>query len=457
MLKRLYRLGIVVYVFLVILAILFYKERVVFSDFAYYIFLIVKDNTFISTQRLVTAIPELPAVLARKTQMPLSMITSIYSVSLILYYFLCYLVCGGLLKQYRFAVLLLLTNVLFISDSFYMPQNELFESVSLLVVAAAIIAYENDRGRGIVSQLFVFIALTTAGFGHMLVLFPSVYLFAFFFLDKNKYIKRSLLYIPFIFFVIIFLLKKYVFLSQYDAGRLDSLNNFISLFPNYFDTYSFHTFVSRCYYVYYWMPIFWIGIIIFYIIEKSWYKLALFVVFSFGYLLLINVCFPNSDVQPAYIEIEYMPLAVILGLPFMFDIFPRLQYRYIGVALIPLVVITGCLRIWATHSKYTARLNWERAYLKKNGDRKLVVDFRTVPMDTLMMEWASPFEFWILSTIETDKTASILITNNVDQFSGELNNTKAFIGLWGGVFQYDELPDRYFHFKDTVTSYHVVK
>ncbi len=456
MLKLLYRLGMVVYLFLLVLAVLFYKERVIFSDFAYYIFLIVKDNTFITSQRLVALIPELPAVLARKARLPLNAIATIYSVAPVAYYFMCYLLCGSLLKQYRFAILLLLTNVLFVSDSFYMPQAELFESVSLLVVTVALLAYENDKGRSIVSQVFVFVSLIMAGFGHMLVVFPATYIFAFFFLDDDRHIRKYLLYLPFSFFIIIFLLKKYVFLSRYDAGRLNSLNNFGSLFPNYFDTYSFYNFVSSCFHVYYWMPILWFGVTIFYIMERAWPKLTLFILFSFGYLMLINICFPDRSVLQAYIELEYMPLAVILGLPFIFDVFPKLRQKRIGFILVLLIAVTGCIRIWDTHDRYSARLNWERKYLAINGDKKLIVDSKIVPMDTLLMEWATPYEFWILSTIENDKTASILITDKMDESFGDRGNTKAFLGPWGGVW-YRDLPSQYFRFADTVTSYDVVK
>lgn len=454
MYKLSYRLGFIAYVVLLLLSVLFFKERVIFSDFAYLIFLIVKDNSFISSQRLVAAIPELPAVLARKAELPLGSIALVYSVSLVAYYFLCYVVCGSILKQYGFALLLLLINILFASDSFYMPQGELQEGLALLMVLMAMLTYEKRSYLNLLRWIMVIACAIVAGFAHLLLIFPVVYLFLFFFIDKNHRIKRSYLYVFISLFLAIFLAKKYIFLNPYDAEKLQVLDNIISGFPDYLSTYAFRNFISRCLYLYYWIPVFWLGISIFYATHKAWYKLGLFALFSFGYVILINVCFP--DATAVYLELEYMPLALMLGLPFVFDVLPRIKNKNIAVSLVLLIAFTGCLRMWLSHAKYTAHLGWERAYLAKNGDQKLIVDSHLTPADTLIMTWATPYEFWILSEIETHRTASINITDDTKPFSN-IHETNVFAGAWGSETPYSELPRKYFHFTDSVSAYKFLK
>ncbi|MEZ5033101.1 MAG: hypothetical protein R2787_17065 [Saprospiraceae bacterium] len=44
-----------------------------------------------------------------------------------------------------------------------------------------------------------------------------------------------------------------------------------------------------------------------------------------------------------------------------------------------------------------------RQFLQDHPGQKLIVDDRLLPADTLLMTWASPYEFWLLSTLEPDK------------------------------------------------------
>jgi len=88
-------------------------------------------------------------------------------------------------------------------------------------------------------------------------------------------------------------------------------------------------------------------------------------------------------------------------------------------------------------------------------NKKLIIPSSSVPVDTLMMTWASPYEFWLLSTASTNKTRSLFITGSPEEFSWALPERKKFITNWG-LFDYHDLPRKYFILNDT-SSYKIRK
>jgi hypothetical protein len=121
-----------------------------------------------------------------------------------------------------------------------------------------------------------------------------------------------------------------------------------------------------------------------------------------------------------------------------------------------LVMITGCLRIYATHTAYTARLNWERNFLKEYGDKKIIADAKKVNAGILQMLWGTPYEFWLLSTSEQNKTASIIIDDDPPHRDWAKDARKSLVVNWN-VYPYNTLPPRYFIFTDTASGYIIDK
>ena len=124
MYRKVYFIGFVAYMFLLVLSLLFYKERCVFLDASYLIFQLVRRGGFcIELYRFGDAFGQALPVLGYKLGLSLDGITRCYSAGFILYYLACYFVCGSVLKQYRFAIAILVINLLFAADTFYWPVS----------------------------------------------------------------------------------------------------------------------------------------------------------------------------------------------------------------------------------------------------------------------------------------------------------------------------------------------
>jgi hypothetical protein len=68
------------------------------------------------------------------------------------------------------------------------------------------------------------------------------------------------------------------------------------------------------------------------------------------------------------------------------------------------------------------------------------------------MTWAVSNEFWLLSTIENNKTSSINIEEYQNEFDNNISKKDVLITRWES-FNYSKLNPTYFILKDTSTSY----
>lgn len=454
MYKKLYLAGLGVYAVLFILAAVFSMERIVFSDGAFAIFHLVKDGDFgIQVYRFGDGLSKIFPLLAYYLHMPLHIIVLSYSLGFIMFYFGCYLVCGSRLRQYGLALIILLTNILFVTHSFYWPIPQEAQGIVLLAVLLAVLWGKDIATLNIGMKLVTIALLVTIAFFHPLMAIAIAYVIAYFALSGNEGIPKKTLWGIGISYVIIIAVKTLFFRTLYERQSLSGLKNFFRLFPNYFNTYANHHFLRSLATEYYWVPITTILILRHYLKQQKYKMACFFAAALIAYTGLINTTYPNSDSPAFYMEALYIPLALFIALPLILDVLPSIKKEY-GMLLMVFIMATGCYRIYTTHSPFTKRLNWERAFLHQYGHRKMIVNTNKVDAATLQMTWGTPYEFWLLSTVENGYSASIIIDDTPSKRSWAAERTKEFIVNWND-FPYSTLNNRYFLFQDTTTGYEI--
>jgi len=394
----------------------------------------------------------IPPLLAYKAGSSLETISVSYSAGFIANYLVCYWVCGSMLKQYRFALLVLLINLLFAAHTFYWPISQVPQGMAMMMVVWAMIW--EKRLEAIKPLMWCSIAclLVVLVFFHPLMLVALAYSIVFFLLSKDAQVDRRVLYRIGAFFVLILVLKSIFFRTQYERHSLSGLKNFIKLFPYYFNTFSNKQFIANCVSRYYWIPVLFAGICALYLRTGNYKKLLFFGGAVAGYLMLVNIMYPTADTPLFYIENLYLPVSLFIGLPLVFDLLPVLEQRSAGGAVMALIMITGCVRLYAAHNVYSERLQWQRSYLAANGDKKIIADSKKANAGILPMLWGTPYEFWQLSTIEQGRSASIIIDEDPPHRDWARDKRRAFVVNWN-VFDYSELDPKYFRFTDTTTGY----
>jgi hypothetical protein len=328
--------------------------------------------------------------------------------------------------------------------------------MAIMMVTLAILSSKKIQELPAAALALAFTGIVAIAFTHPLIIFPFIYAIAFFYLNKETIIEQRTLWAMLLFYLAVVAIKNLFFKTQYESHAMGGAKNLVTMFPHYFGLFSNHRFFHQCLTRYYWIPISVALITATYLSQKQYKKLFLFLVTSLCYLQLINVSYPNADTTLFYIENMYLPLGLFIALPLVYDVLPALKPRQLSFYMVALIALTGCVRIYQAHKPYTVRLNWERDFLSRNADKKILMSAKKAPLDTLLMTWGMPYECWLLSTIENKKTASIAVLDNVEDLSWALHDKTKYMVTWG-FFNYGDLPKRYFILTDTSSTYSIIK
>ncbi len=451
--KRIFLLGTAAYAVLLSLALYFFLERTAFLDIAFHLFYIIKDGDFaIQNNRYGAFVTQIWPLLASKIGLPLKSIMQLYSGSFVLFFYFVFASCLLVFKSYRFALAMLLLSTLMVTDTFYWIQSEFGQGLASLIFFFAFLKYRSDhpdRAPWLLNPLMYLMILTLVFF-HPLNLFPFV--FASVFLLLHKELKPRLLTESLLTYLAIFATKSIFFRTTYDSGSMGGLRNFLDLFPNYFTIQSNK---DLFYYLqdYYLLFLFFAAMLIYYFVSRKFLKLFLLASFFCGYLLLVNVSYAQGAEQ-FYMENLYMPLSVFVIFALVFDGIDRIPRSWILPALLLFLTIRiGSIAV--SHKPYTERLTYLQNYLESTNalkPAKRVISSSQLDKDIMLMHWATPYEFWLLSTIQTGQTRSIIALDDPASLHWAKEGTSNFITQWG-VFPYEELPGKYFPLQD-YSPYH---
>lgn len=454
--KKLYHTGILAFSVLLVLSVLFYKERSILLDNSFFLFEMLRlDEATVQRNRFIAGIPQMLPLLASRLSLSLKWVLVAYSASYVLYQFACYLVTGSLLKNYRLALSLLFVNTLLITHVFFWNLSELLLGIGLIFPLLALIAESEQKKPLVLLRLLQATGIFLIAFSHPLIVFPFLFIIVFFWLSKNSGISKKELAITCMIFLLLYSFKTLFLTDAYESESIDTAKNIKTLFTDIFTVYSNNHFLENWLHIYYWLPVTLLLTSVVYIKNKLWWKLSLLLIGFTGYTLLVNFSYPTYKTHEFYMENMYMVLGVIMVLPLVFDVFPMMNKKLV-IAICLLIVCSSFYRINKTHHFYENRLSWYRGYLDKNGDEKLIVSYNGKPEGTILLPWSSPYEFWLLSTLERGRSASIIIHENIDEIGWAYDNYRAFVGRWG-VYPYKDLNPDYFIFTDTQRHYSVYK
>ncbi|MEM0994828.1 MAG: hypothetical protein AAGI49_17475, partial [Bacteroidota bacterium] len=310
-------LGSITYLALAFIAFYFYKERTAYMDVAFRIFHIVRNGELaIQAGRFGEALTQWIPLAGVHFELSIKQIAQIYSVGVVAYYFVLFLICHLVLKQPRFALLLVLSNVFMVSYTFWWMQIEFAQAIALSIVFMAWMCKEKRLDRFFSWKAIPLLLLFhTLFYFHPLLPILLVFFILFFRLQSTNYIEAKLAYALIGLLVVEYLVRA-LFLgnSNYDSNAMKGLDNFARQFPNYFDLPANHNFLSYCWTDYYLLPIGLMVALAIYIRQKQYLRLGLMLTFFLGYLLLVNVS-NYKGMDQFHIESFYLPLSLFVLCP----------------------------------------------------------------------------------------------------------------------------------------------
>ncbi len=171
---------------------------------------------------------------------------SLFAPAFVVYFFLAYIICGTFLKRPDIALVILLFNTLFVTDTFYYMISQLSLAVALLFIAVAVIDKKGDREISLPQWTVITVLLITTAFFHPLMIF--VVSFALLYFAPHKFSlagERKYFIIAAIYFTSV-AVKVLFFRSYYEGSALSGMKNFVTQFPDYFSLYSNRRFLHNC-------------------------------------------------------------------------------------------------------------------------------------------------------------------------------------------------------------------
>ena len=409
------QVGYGVWILFGMLALVFFRERAIFTDAAFQNFHMLQEEAFyIAHGRFGNAIPQLFPWIIMKLGGSLQGIFIAYSLSFILFFAAIYALLVSWLKNDFLGWTLILYFCLLAYDSFFHVQSELYQGIAVLLLTFGLVlkdpAFRRTHTWALLIPLFILLA-----FYHKLTILFFFFCWVFFWL-YNRELRHSRYVIFLAGFILTVVLKSWLWQSGYEDNRMAILRQGLQdYFPNFWDMPANAKFLKKCVQYYYFFPILFFFLLIFYGRNRRWKKLGLIAVSCLGYILLVHYSSPNTTYR-FYAEVTYLPLGLLLGLPLVFDVFPKLGSPKKLLLILGLILLSRTTAIVTNGMNYKARLEWLQSTLTQAQAREGGALFRQysgeMDKDKYITDWALPYESLLLSALETPEAQSTLLVDD---------------------------------------------
>ncbi len=407
---------------LMLLALWYYKERMIFSDASLKFFRRVNIQDLESSQRRYGAyVTEGVPLVLSWLHVPLRLILIAYSLS---FSVLVFGVATILLRwrQWALCIIMAAYYLLYVSQSFFWTNNEIHQSVVWMFLGFGCLMRGAEAPK--TKHLTAFLALQAfAIITHPLVVVPLFFLYVFFWLDGRTPIRGRTAIIGTLTLLMFASIKLLLSSGQdYDGRRMYNLLHLhIRDLPDVLHGPNIRLFAAQC------LSTYWAGDVLLFagitilLLNKKFLSCALVLGTACVLILMVCLSFPQGYYL-YYLEGEWQSLGIIIMAPVALCLLPRLG----GTAAAILISIVCIMRIAAiVHVApiYTRRMEHISMLLEKmreKGLTKVVVKAtESWPEPVLFMEWGLATESTTLSALQGDypqRTACALWPHQPERF-----------------------------------------
>jgi hypothetical protein len=406
--------GLCAMIVLLVGAFVFYKERVLFADSSFIAFNVINNKSLcIQEHRYGSFITQLAPFLGQKLHLPLRSLLIGYSASFNIFYCFVAALLIFVFRQYRLAILMSLYYFLFVSMSYFWPNDEIHQAVAWMFLLLGVTRYSGAVRYGIlfifIFALLAFLTIST----HFIVIIPLTFLWAYLWIEKTNWPfsgKMSVLLSGLL--AGVFLLKYLLTNSStYDGAHFHRATHFsLQDIFNVFTSQWVKLFFYRCQVNY------WIGCCLMIVgsvnlfIRKRYLLFSLVLVFFIGYIVVIGLTYADSadaagNIYLFHIETEWVCISIIAAAPFVFSVLPLIRPK------ISMIMLTGIFAIRLFYMGRYLPLFQDRLVLKqqifeqmtKRNIQKLAIVENPLLRSRLILDWALPEETMLASMLNGDK------------------------------------------------------
>jgi hypothetical protein len=403
-------------------SILYYQERIIFSDAAWVVYNIInKKELFIIEHRYGAFISQIFPLIGGYLGLSLSTILLLYSISFTIFYLSTALYLHWI-KQYSLSILLGFYYTICCTSAYYWTNNEVHQATAwLMIFLGSTLHHEAIKSNRLFSYALFTLLAFLAIFSHPLILFSASFLWGFLYLEKKEgWVAQKSFWFYTLILVIILSIKLYM--SQkgwYDGEKISNIKsaNWVKI-SSAMRSYTAKEFLHHLVYSYWQMTLIILASY-FVLIATKRVALALWMTL---YLLLffISICltYPDKTIH-FYIESEWMSISIIACFAFVRIVLPLLHHK-LSVALLLAIFSFRLYAIAMAASPFEKHLHELNTVVSKhqnNQETKIVYTNRNAHLDDrLMMSWALPIETLLLSNLTNKKPSVTAILMSEEEY-----------------------------------------
>ena len=429
-------LGLFIFVFLGIGALMFYQERVIYIDSSYYAFNLINEGyPAAEHNRYALYLYQVLPWFLLKLNASIPLILKAFSLSHVGIHLIAFFILLKI-RQYPLALLLSFLQIICYRECYYLSVNETSLAISTCLLLSGLMRYFSESGFSLTKQSFCyFICILIAVFSHpiAMLLIPFVLVYHYIYYKKPM---QAIFFICMVEFINVMVLKFSLGKSSsYETELYIQIKNSFDILQNIENIYSFHYFygglsLKSNFVQLYLTPILLSIFGCIYYFKKKKLAFALYnAVASLGMFFIIIVLFNRGDGN-MFMEKNFAPLIFILIFPLT-----ELQFKapkmLLGLLFLVFYAFNSFIEIYQSADPYTKRYQIVEEIVKGESLRnhhKIIIQDSLINHDIWLGTWALPYETLLISKILNQPNTTVRIYKNEDQINKELYRTDLFLG-----------------------------
>lgn len=433
--KPLITLGHLSILITALLAIIFYKERVLFNDSGQLIFEMINEGKCkVFLNRYSMLISEALPWLAIKIGLPLKSILIIYSLSFILIYYLCFIICVYVFKNVPAGLAIAFAPVM-IRLAFGQSVCESWMGVAYSALFYALInQYLAFNKRGFLFVLLFYLLslfiIALNYFMHPITLFMLIFSIGFTFVYKREF-KSPHLYILTIITFLVFLLKFLFPGHPYEEQYFEGLKHPLKTLPIIFETPIMDLFIKYFFSTYICFIAMVIVSVVMYFKSKKIFPILFSILFCALYIAINALSSYKGDAS-YLLETRLIPLVMMAVIPFI-EIIKEKKTNVFLISGITILLVGSFISLSILVNKvHTKRIDTYSYFLKDAEKHSGSKFFVHLPNDrtTAINSWGSAAETLILSSLEGSSNSKTIIFLNDQMHIEEGIDSYPCLFLW---------------------------
>ncbi len=435
--KKFKLFGYVLFSILIVLSFYFYRERILVSDSVFQFFKILNFEKFnIESSRYGVVISQIPLLITIKLNLTenVKILAVVYSLSFILLYFSLYVLLDRGFKDTSLSIALLSVLIIGISRSFYHTVTETHQSLMYVVTLYAV--YKHNFKNEIFNYVLPLVFCGLSFYSHMVAIIIIPFILVFYHIHYKQAINLKLV---FVLFSIVALLIAKLFLfktTSYEHSFLEQIYDFKTTISSFRDWYSFKFFNIHLPDVYIFELLLFVYSIIYLSKNKKHKELVFLIISTITIFFLLAIIYNKTD-SGTMMERAFMPLTVIICIPFFTYIFENYKEKNVIQIVTRIILVISIIRISYTGYECKQRsLKVDKLieYAKNHSnqdkfivsDEMLTKDFSLSPS---IHYWAYSFETLFVSLIEDENRQITIFATDLQDVSELTEKPDIFLSM----------------------------